>query len=168
MWEVRESPNKYYLVETDHENCEELLKTKSKFEEVGLRVNKPLDYESMRTIKIKSINPRYSAEEDDVIKTKIETDNTPLLVDQIIRIPNKNHQMKVKFQTMSMANACLSRGLLIGSQFIRPQIVELEKFVKLNPCYRCFAYNHSSNQCTKSAEYKTCSECGNSGHSLHM
>ena len=64
-----------------------------------------------------------------------------------------------------MAKNAVERGILIYNQSIPPQYVEKEIFVQLSPCFKCYKYNHKTEDCP-TPEIKICSECASNTHTF--
>ena len=168
-WEIKKMDHgKTYFVTLDNGNLEKLIAHKEIIENCSLfdkyAISKPLNYNAMRTVVVQKIDQMHIGRELQELQDTIERQNATLEVEEVIKLPNINHILKIKFKTTLMADICIEEGVKINNQFIPPQYIHKEIFVNLKPCYRCYKYNHGTNKCRKDINYKICSECGQEGH----
>ena len=168
-WEIkRTDEGKIFYVTLDTENLEKVLAQKQTIENYGMfdeyEIKQPLNYNAMCTVVVRKLDPIHIGKDPQELKQSIEQQNETLKIDQIIKLPNNDHILKIKFATPLMAGSCLEEGILIDNQYITPQYIQEEVHVNLKPCYRCYKYNHDTNNCKRNINFKICSECGQEGH----
>ena len=164
-YKVDDAKDAYYLVTSD-ENVEKLLSIESKdiFKQNGFEIQNPPEYNALRTITAKYVDRQVLEYREDDIKKNIEKENEWAKVEEVIKIPNNPHILKVRFETTQMARKAIDGGILILHQSIPSKDVEKEIFINLTPCYRCYSYEHRLKDCDKDETYKACSECASKEH----
>ena len=164
-YKVDDEREAYYIV-TNDENTEKLLTVESKdiFQHNGFEIQNPPEYNAMRTVTAKYVDRQVSEHREADIKENIEMENAWAKVEEVIKIPNISHILKIRFETTQMAKRAIDRGILILHQNIPPKYVEREIFINLTPCYRCYSYDHLLKDCDHDETYKACSECSSKDH----
>ena len=155
----------FYMV-TNEDYVEKLLSMESKsiFQQHGFEIQNPPEYNAMRTITARYVDRHVSEHREVDIKENIEKENIWAKVEEVIKIPNNPHILKVRFETTHMAKKAIDNGILMLHQSIPPKYVEREIFINLTPCYRCYSYDHQIKECDKDETYKACSECSSKEH----
>ena len=135
------------------------------FRNINLTPIIPPDLKAKRTVFIRQLDPYVGARQPDEIKTELETKNKWLKINTVIKIKNFTHLIKIITHDTDSANRILNQGLYAFHTKITPHQCELEKFIPLQICYKCYKYEtHHTNQCTNTTPM--CSECGDQGHSF--
>ena len=164
-WKVIEGQNNYIIIIKD-EQVEEIIEetTKEELNKIGLEVTIPPEYNSKRTIVIKDIDKHVDNYNNDELIADLENLNQNLKVKEVIRMNKGNYRaLKVRLDNMQMAQKAIKEGVLICNQSIPPRQVEQELFVKIIPCYNCYAYTHKTKDCPKERMIK-CTNCAEEGH----
>ena len=146
-----------FFVITDNRTMDTLLRdtNRQKFAEY------PPEYEAARTVLIRNVDSTISALNEQEIRNYIDKD---LKVKQVIKIPNSEHLLKIVFNSTEDANKVVRDGLVIKFQRFQNSNIEKEVFIPVVPCYRCYSYEHQKRNCSKSSQYKICSNCAKEGH----
>ena len=164
-WKVTEGHTNYIIIIKDEE-IEKVIEdeTKNSLSQIGLEVVIPPEYNSKRTIVIKSIDKHVDNYSDDEIRDNLEKMNNYLKVIEIIKLNKGNFRaLKVRLENMTMAQRAIKDGILICNQSIPPKQVEQEIFIKIIPCYNCYAYTHKTKDCPEEKMIK-CTNCAGTGH----
>ena len=144
---IVESKEAFFLI-TDNYSMDALLSedSRGKFVSKGLEIQFPPEYEAARTVMIRNVDSVISQMTENEIVHKIETD-TNLKVKKLTKIPNSSHLLKIMFQTTTMADRVIEKGVKVGFQYFHKANVEKEMFVSIIPCYRCYSYRHMKKNC---------------------
>ena len=84
-------------------------------------------------------------------------------VESVYKLMNTGRMLKIRFSTTEMAERAVREGLVVVYQKIAPRHVEKEIFIKLNPCYNCYGYDHKTQSCEKEKQ-TICTSCTLKGH----
>ena len=156
---------KMFFVIIEEKYMEKLIAnaTKEAFRRHNFEIFNPLEYNALRTIIVKQIDPIMDHYEDDQIKRDIESANQWIKIEHLIKLPTTSKMLKLRLATSEMALKATKDGLYVLNQSIPARNIEKEIFVRLKPCTNCYAYDHLTRNCTK--EQKTmCTFCAREGH----
>ena len=150
-WKILDSQRAYIILINDDwiENIlDEDLKKKAR--DMKYEIITPIEYNSKKTIVVKDVDKELDKYTDQEIKAKIENDNPPIKIQELVTLGNNNYRViKLRLETVNMAKTAIEKGLLVGNQSIPSRMIESEIFVKLTPCYNCYAYDHKTRDCPK-------------------
>ena len=141
---------------------------KDKLKRNDFEVIAPLEYTANRTFVMRNIDSIISTVDSEELKSDIEERNTWLKITEIIKIPNAPKILKVKTESSEMVKKATELGVLIYNLSVPPTNIEKEIFVHLNPCLKCYAYEHKTQDCPKPATFTICSECSSNSHTLEI
>ena len=103
----------------------------------------------------------------DQIKNELLKSNPMFTFHELIKI-GKSDKMKIVFASSNEAEKCCKSGLFMFHLHVPTFNIELDKFVKLETCFHCYAVEkHSTSDCpTKlsNASFIVCSKCAVHGH----
>ena len=125
----------------------------------GFKLEKSPKYLAKCSVMCKKINKRILDHTEDQLAQAICHFND-VDVQNIKKIPTFK-MVKVTCSTPKEASKLEAKGIKIGEQIIPSQDIELEKYVEISQCFRCYGFNHNSGNCKKN---QVCSKCGESGH----
>lgn len=164
---IRDTNAAFYVIAED-EMIEKLMAQDCRniFNQNKFEIQDPPEYNAMRTVVIKKVDRQIAEYDREEIKTSIERENSWAKIDEVVKLPNTDTIIKIRFQTTQMAKKATDSGLFILFQSIPPETIEKEFFFSLIPCYRCYEYNHIIKDCPRSEQYKVCSECAAEGHTF--
>ena len=123
-------------------------KLKDSLKKDDFEIQTPPEYNAKRTLVLRNIDSLISTVESEELKNDLEIRNEWLKVTEVIKLPNAPKIIKIKAESSEMVRMATERGILIYNQSIPPQNVEREVFVYLNICYRCYKYDHSTEDCS--------------------
>ena len=173
--------NAGYVAFTERESDIDKLLTKKANEiikKLGLETNVPPKVRAQRSVICRQLDPHVGARTADEIKTEINSSNSSLTVEQIIKFRDYTHVFKIEFETTDMAERAAMHGILSFNVKISPAQIEREKHYDILICFNCYkldahtqAYcdvprrdvcsecsgNHNYRDCT--SEYKKCLNC---------
>ena len=154
-----------FFVMTGNRTMDTLLRdtNRQKFAKRGLEIQYPPEHEAARTVLIRNVDSTISALNEQEIRNYIDKD---LNVKQVIKIPNSEHLLKIVFNSTEDAEKVVWDGLVIKFQRFQNRNIEKEVFIPVVPCYRCYSYEHQKRNCSKSAQYKICSNCARKATSI--
>lgn len=99
------------------------------------------------------------------IEADLEQRNDWATVEEVIKMKNIPHMIKIRFADIAMACKANDFGLALHETFLSPAQIEPEEFIPLTPCWACYAYDHATTDCP-TKETKRCSECAGQGHTF--
>lgn len=97
------------------------------------------------------------------IKDDLNNRNEWASVEEVYKMKNIKHMLKIRFTEISMARKACDQGLALYHTRIPSYQIEMEEFVQITPCWICYKYDHSSKECNL-PELTFCSECADIGH----
>lgn len=99
----------------------------------------------------------------DQLREDLEARNGWAKIDEVYKMGNIDHMIKIRFTEIAMAKKACDEGLAIHRTHIARHQIEPEEFIPITPCWSCYKYDHSVNDCpTKNIIF--CSECSAIGH----
>ena len=113
----------------------------------GFEIMKPHDYDSRKTIVVRKIDPYIKKTSSNKLIKSIEERNPGIRVTEIIKLPHRNSIIKIKLKEIGMVQFCKDNGLTIRNQHVEAHNIEKEIYITLIPCYRCYDYEHSTDEC---------------------
>lgn len=78
-------------------------------------------------------------------------------------VMHKSNIIKVRLQTIEMAEKIKAEGLSLFYFSIPPRNIEPERYTNIPQCKACYSYKHVKKDCPQK-EQKICSECAKPGH----
>ena len=161
---IKEGKGIYYAI-VQKEKVEVIIdqNAKQKFQDEGFEIHTPLEYNAMRTVVVKNIDHMIADFTDQEVIDRIQNSNPWAKIGSIYRLAQSGRLLKVRFATTEMADKALMDGLIVLYQKISSSYIEKETFVKLTPCYNCFAYDHNTKECSK-PKRTLCSICSSKEH----
>ena len=84
---------------------------------------------------------------DEEIINNINQVNTWVNAESIYRLETTGRMIKIKMQNPQMATKATNDGITVLYQRIPAKHIEKETFVKIIPCYNCYAYTHKTREC---------------------
>lgn len=106
----------------------------------------------------------YNVEE---IKKDIEGRNIWTNIDEVVKMKNIAHMLKVRFRDIALARKAISSGLCIFLYHLSSNQVEQEEFYSITLCWSCYRYDHQARDCPDK-ETTVCSECAETGYSFKV
>ena len=153
-----------YFINVDGDNLEKLLIQQDTIrEEYGFRVELPLNYGADRALILRNVDSAIVALEEQELTTSIEAKNN-IKIKSLKKFNGNSKLIKIIVETREMATKATTEGIVILSQQLEAKNVEKEIAIHLTPCYRCFRYNHTTEDCRYQRDYKVCSICSYTGH----
>ena len=136
-------------------------KVRQKFSLKGLEVQCPPENKGERIVMVKNVDNTISALSEAEIAEHISKE---FKVKRVIKIPNRDHLLKIVFSDIAMADKAVQEGLGIKFKVFQDRNIEREVFVPVVPCNRCYRYEHLKKSCPKGEQYEICSNCATVGH----
>ena len=165
VYKIAQSKEAFWLI-TDGEQAKLILKENVRkfYEEKGLEVQIPPEYDSMRTILVRGLEWCVSEKSEVEIKTFIETSYPEWTLDRVVKIPNNDRLMKLVCSNVRVANDIIDKGIIILNQKFAGRSLEKEIYVSVTPCLKCYGFDHITKKCETPEGYKICSSCSKEGH----
>lgn len=133
------------------------------FAGIGVSVILPPEIRAKRTIFVRNLDIHIGQHSQDELKQEIEEKNDWAKIEEVIKIKNFTHILKIRFRDTLMADKAMDRGLLAYNMSVTPNQIQRETFVSLLTCFKCYALeDHTTKDCQ--AQEIMCSECGETGH----
>lgn len=126
----------------------------------------PPEIRAQRSIFIRKLDHEIGTQPAEKMKEVFEAMNEWMKIEEVIKIKDYNHVVKIRFTETAMADRAITHGFLGFNLSITPDQVKREKCVNLLTCFNCYEYeNHTTNDCPNK-EVKQCSECAEEGHTF--
>ena len=158
--------NNWTAIADREATIDKLLTTKGQTElrKVGIEPQLPPEIKSKRTIFVRQIDSTVGTRSTDDIKNELLKQNDWLKLQEVTKIKDYIHVMKLTCDDVETADWILERGLLAFHTRISPHQCEREEFTHLQICFRCYQYeNHTTSDCP-TPDKILCSECATDGH----
>ncbi len=86
----------------------------------------------------------------------------------VFKFPN-SPTLKLTFSQTTLAKKCTEIGIKAFNISIPNHEIKLETYIPIKCCMKCYALeDHFTTECTKSKDYRICSECSMEGHVWHQ
>jgi hypothetical protein len=164
---LSDTNNGYYAVSDDVTTIDKLLTDKATTElrKINLQPIIPPDVRAKRSIFIRQIDRSVGTRHADDIKEELEKQQPWLKINEIIKIKDYTHVIKMICNSTTIANRVLTDGLKAFNTRITPNQCEQERFTHLLICYKCYDYDkHPTKDCPQT--FDICSECATTGHTF--
>ena len=168
IWKMRDGRGVFFVI-MDKENCQKILEKEEKelFALHGFEIFNPPDLNSNRTIVIRNLDRQIDDWPEERIKEYIAERNEWMKVETVIKLPTTSKMLKVKCEKETMADRAIKDGIYVCYQYIRPEFIEKEIFVRITPCYNCFKYNHLTKECPEEKQI-ICTICSEKDHNQDL
>lgn len=107
----------------------------------------PPPLRAKKSIIIQRLDQEITNYDTEEIKNYIEYRNIWAKVDEVVKMKNTAHMLKVRFRDIAMARKAISSGLCIFSYHLSPSQAEQEEFYSVTPCWSCSWYDHQARDC---------------------
>lgn len=170
VWKIENSLGGFHLI-TNNESLDKFRDTEvmESFSNEGFDLKLPQEAKSNRTIVLRDVDRTFKDTTEDEFINIIETNNYPLRVDEVVRLPGApdgvTPLIKIRFTKAGMATRALQKGIKLKYQTLFPKSVEREVFVKASPCSKCLSFSHMKKDCNPNQQTK-CSKCAGVGHTV--
>ena len=167
VYKIEEQNRNHFVVVSSDEVVEKLLTSKIKeaFRREDFEILTPPQFNAERTVVIRNIDPIITEVDIEELKNDVERRNEWAKITEMIKIPNMPKILKIKFENATMTKAACEKGLLIYNQSVPPANVEKDIFVNITPCFKCYKYNHKTDDCL-TPDAILCSECSANTHTF--
>ena len=144
---------------------EEMLKEEVRQEAGGndFEIVTPIEFGALQTIVVREVDSMIEEYNVGEIAESIQCLNEWAEVVEVYKFATTSKLLKVRFKSTSMVQRALKDGLIILNQRVPARRVEREIFVKITPCYNCYAYDHDQKNCPKE-KMTLCAFCSEEGH----
>lgn len=162
--DVKDARGAYYAI-LPMNMVEKLLEeeVKQTFKNEEFEILNPIEYNSLKSVIIRQVDRVILEYEDEEIIQSIQDKNNWAQVEQVHKLTASGRIIKIRFTSTEMAATAMREGLVVLNQFIPARNVEKEIYVKLNPCYNCYGYQHKTKDCDR-PRTQLCAFCGEEGH----
>lgn len=139
---------------------------KGEIEKIGLQIIVPPETKARRSIILRQLDQIIGSNTPDDIKTEMERENDWLKIEEVIKMKNYTHILKLRLEETSMVEKAKQRGILAYNMAISPSQIEQETYVHIKTCFKCFQMeDHITTDCPYT-DLKICSECSETGHTF--
>lgn len=129
----------------------------------NIKIAVPPELKARRSVFVRKIHPFVGLKTDIELADEIERLQDWAKVENIIKIKDYTHVIKIEFTEPIMAQKATDVGLLIFGQFIAPNNIKLDEFIAIQTCFNCYKYEeHATPKCD--SKKIVCSECSAEGH----
>lgn len=138
-------------------------KVKERFLRKQLEIVAPPEFHAMKTIVVRNLDRNIDNYDEEEIKVDIEKYNVGTKVEEVHKFRTTSKMLKIRMATTVMVNKALKEGIKIVHQAVHPKDIEKETFVRITPCYNCFAYDHLTKECNVE-KMTLCAKCAGDDH----
>ena len=137
---------------------------KKELQKIGLHLIIPPETKARKTIILKKLDQIIGANSTEDIKEEIEEANKWIKIEEVIKIKNYTHILKIRLEEISMVEKARQQGILAYNMAISPSQIEQEKYIHVQTCFICYQLeDHQTKDCPY-PDLKICSECSETGH----
>lgn len=150
----------------DEQDADKMHSKEAKGElgKLGLLVITPPETKAKRSIIIRQLDQIIGSNTPEDIKQELEKENEWIRVEEVVKIKDYTHIIKIRLEEISMAQKAQQHGILAYNMAISPNQIEQEKYVHIRTCFNCYQMeDHLTKECPYS-DLKICSECSETGH----
>lgn len=158
----------YKAVCRNSEDADVLLSREgvSEMEKIGVQVIMPPEIKAQRTVFIRQLDYEFGKHSAVEMKENIENYNDWIKIDEIIKIKDYTHVVKIRFADTAITDRVLTNGFLAFNMSVIADQITREKFINLLTCFNCYEYEtHTTNNCPHK-NVQICSECAQTGHTF--
>ena len=103
-------------------------------------INDPPERNALRSVIIRNIDRHVDDYTREQIIENIHRDNSDngIVVELMMIIPGTTGMMKLRFANQNMVYKVLAYGIKVLNQYIPPNSIEREVYIRLTPCYICY------------------------------
>ncbi|KAF2347062.1 hypothetical protein FHG87_022182 [Trinorchestia longiramus] len=136
----------YYAVTDDATIIEKLTSNEATeaFEKINLIPIEPPDIRAKRTIYVRQIDPGKRKDSARLLAGFITIANEWLKGIEVIKIKDYIHIMKIMTPNIKTAERVLREGFYLSRTKISPQQCELQKYMHIQICYKCYKFEENS------------------------
>lgn len=166
---IVEAGDTFVVVCLNEDNVDLLIsaKTITTLKQEKFDVIMPPHLRARKCIVVRGIDSDISDWTTEQIKEDLNNRNVWASVEEVYKMRNIKHMLKIRFTDISMARKACDQGLALYHTRIPPHQTEMEEFVQITPCWVCYKYNHTSKDCPL-PELTFCSECADIGHTYRQ
>ena len=167
VYTIKQPNNQTFILITSDEVVDRMLSNqiKEKLKSDNFEIFTPPEYNANRTLVLRNIDSLITGIESEELKNDLERRNEWLKVSEVIKIPNAPKILKIRAETTDMVKRAEEKGILIWNQSIPPNNVQKEIYIFLNICYKCYSFEHRTEDCL-TPNIIICSECAAPSHTF--
>ncbi len=127
---------------------------------LGFELVESPEQKSARTILARRVDEYILKKTNDDLLTEIQEKNDTQ-IDELFIIP-KVHMLKIKLRSKQQAELLKNKGIKLFSQIVPSYNINIEEYLPVTQCYKCYQFSHRTNQCKETEQ--VCSKCAARGH----
>lgn len=140
------------------------MEARNELEKLGLQIVMPPEMKARRSLILKQLDTIIGSNSAEDIKEEIERENPWMKIEEVIKIKNYTHILKLRTEETSMVEKASKQGILAYNMAISPSQIEQETYIHIITCFNCYQMeDHLTKDCPYS-NLKICSECSELGH----
>lgn len=137
---------------------------KLELQKLGLQITVPPETRAKRSIVLRQLDNIIGSNTPEEIKHEMERVNSWLKIDEVVKMKNFTHILKLRLEETTMVEKAKQQGILAYNMSISPTQIEQENYVHINTCFNCYQMeDHITKDCPHK-NLKICSECSETGH----
>ena len=159
---LREIGSGYHAYFDMERDMDKVLTQKGKeaLSKISLEVKLPPKMKAKRSVICRKIDNYVGEKTKEELKQEIESKNSRLKVEEIIKFKHHTHVFKIIFTSTEMAEIVKREGILCFNMKISNTQIEQEEFIDLLLCFHCYTWEkHSTRECPNGSYERRCSEC---------
>lgn len=162
---IVEAGDSFAVVCLDEDNVEKLMDTTTiqTLRNQSYDVILPPQLRVRKCIIMRGLDSELNKWSEDRLKEDMESKDDWAQIEEVYRMKNILHMIKVRFTEISMAKKACELGVALHRTIVAPHQIELEEFIPITPCWVCYKYDHLTKDC-QLKDVSLCSECANIGH----
>lgn len=151
--------------ETDADKIQS-TEAKQELEKIGLHLIISPETKARKSIILRQLDQIIGINSAEDIKKEVEKENAWIKVEEVVKIKNYTHILKLRLEEISMVEKAKQKGILAYNMAISPSQIEQEQFCQILTCYKCYQLeDHQTKDCPY-PNIKVCSECSENGHTF--
>ena len=162
--DIKDGRGAYYAIiptnKVEHVITDEV---KEIFRKKNFEIITPIEFNSLKSIIVRHIDKAITEYTREEMIAQIQAENDWIKVEDVVHIGNTGRLLKIRLKSVQMVTKALQNGMIVMHQWIPARNIEKEIYVKITPCYNCYAYNHKTADCNEEKTIK-CAYCSLEGH----
>lgn len=163
---IIEQTDSFVVILRNSDDVNKLMsdEAKNSLNQINLEAVDHPKLKAQRTLIFKRIDPHIGKRSAIEIENEIREKYDWVQIRQVIKIRDFTHMFKIEFNDAKTSEKIRNDGLLIFNMAITPSQIEVESYIDIKMCFKCYALeSHTTNQCPAPNKL-VCSECSATDH----
>lgn len=158
----------YKVICRNEQDADKILskEAKEELQKIGLIVITPPETKARRSIIIRRLDQIIGSNSPEDIKHELEKENEWLKIEEVVKIKNYTHILKIRLEETTMVQKAQQQGILAYNMAISPNQIEKENYYHILTCFNCYQLEEHLTKDCPYTDQKICSECSETGHTF--